>query len=186
MTEGLGEAASVRVSYYLAEGFPEAAKLMASKVACIAFVEALIVSSILLVAGPNIVVAITTDTILEIMENQLIGLTALANLSMTFTQIYWSLAGAQGSYGAASATILFSRWLLTLPIAAICVFPYNFGLDSLAGCVSVGYATAAFVLSLRVFNSDWKALSQAAQEELLPLDEEDEDDLSFDDSSEGF
>ena len=37
-TEGLGEAASVRVSLYLADGFPAEAKLLASKVAFLACV----------------------------------------------------------------------------------------------------------------------------------------------------
>jgi Na+-driven multidrug efflux pump len=183
-TEGLGEAASVRVSFHLAEGYPADAKSLASKIAVIAFIEGLVITSILLVAGPNIATLLAKrDYNLENMINNLIGLTALANISMAFAQVYWSLAGAQGSFGIASATILLSRWLVTIPIACTCIFAYKYDLDALAGAVAVGYATAAFVLSVRVFSSNWMSLSLAAQEELLPLDGE--GDLSSD-SSVGF
>jgi Na+-driven multidrug efflux pump len=114
-TEGLGEAASVRLSFLLGEGFPAEAKLLASKVAFLACIEAMVVTSVLLVAGPNIAAALTTDIVLENILNNLMGLTSLANVAMTFAQVYWSLAGAQGSYGAASATILLSRWIVTIP-----------------------------------------------------------------------
>lgn len=181
-TEGLGESASVRVSYYLSEGFPIDAKLLSSKVAFWACVQALVVTSIFLVAGPNISESLTTDNVLKSIINDLIGLTSLANIPMTLAQVYWSLVGAQGHYAVASATILLSRWLVTMPLAAICVFGYSYDVDSLAGSVATGYATAAFALSLHIFNADWMGLSISAQEELLPFDDDDGD-LSSDSSS---
>ena len=180
-TEGLGESASVRVSYYLSEGFPIDAKLLSSKVAFWACVQALVITSIFLVAGPNISESLTTDNVLKAIINDLLGLTSLANIPMTLAQVYWSLVGAQGRYAIASATILVSRWLITMPIAAICVFGYSYNVDSLAGSVATGYGTAAFALSLHIFNADWMGLSISAQEELLPFD--DDGDLSSDSSS---
>lgn len=175
-TEGLGEAASVRVSYYLSEGFPTEAKNLSSKVAFLACVEGLIITSIFLIAGPNISSSLTTDTVLQNLMNDVMGLLALANIPMTLAQIYWSLVGAQGKYAVASATILLARWLVTVPMSAILVFQYNYEVESLAGAVATGYATAAFVLSLNVFTADWEKLSLAVQEDLLPLDDDDEDD----------
>lgn len=180
-TEGLGESASVRVSYYLSEGYPIDAKLLSSKVAFWACVQALVITSIFLVAGPNISESLTTDNVLKTIINDLLGLTSLANIPMTLAQVYWSLVGAQGQYAVASATILLSRWLVTVPLAAICVFGYSYNVDSLAGSVSTGYATAAFALSLYIFNADWMSLSISAQE-LLPFDDDDGD-LSSDSSS---
>jgi Na+-driven multidrug efflux pump len=180
-TEGLGESASVRVSYYLSEGFPIDAKLLSSKVAFWACVQAMVITSIFLVAGPNISESLTTDTVLQTIINNLLGLTSLANIPMTLAQVYWSLVGAQGRYAVASAAILLSRWLVTMPLSAICVFGYSYDVDSLAGSVATGYATAAFVLSLHIFNADWMGLSISAQEELLPFDED--GDLSSDSSS---
>jgi hypothetical protein len=75
-------------------------------------------------------------------------------------------------------------------VALICVFVYAYDVDALAGAVAVGYATAALVLSVKVFNSDWMALSVAAQQEFMPMDDEveglslgDDDDDGDDDSS---
>jgi len=174
-TEGLCEAASVRVSYYLMEGFPTDAKLLASKVSFLAGVQSLLLTSIFLLAGPNISNAFTNDRTLETMMNDLLTLTALAIIPMTLTQVYWSLLGTQGNYATASAAILASRWLVTVPIAAILVFGQNWEIDALPGSVAAGYATAAFVLSLSVFNTDWNVISLMIQEEMMPM-EDDEDD----------
>jgi Na+-driven multidrug efflux pump len=185
-TEGLGEAASVRVSFHLAEGFPAEAKLLASKVAFLALVEALALTSIFLITGPIFSESLTTDTVLQDMLNGLMGLTALANIPMAMAQIYWSLVGAQGKYAVASASILLSRWLVMIPIGAVFVYGFEYDVDALAGGVAVGYATAAFILSLHVFSSDWTSLSLSMQQSLLPHDDDDEDDddsFSSDDAS---
>ena len=159
LTEGIGEAASVRVSFFLTEGLPDEARRLANKVAFMTFILVLGVTSIFLMAGPNIAVALTTDSTLQHLFVQLVGLTGLANVSMTFAQVYWSLAGAQGRYSLASATILFCRWLIVLPIASICIYRYFFDLRSVAGAVAVGYGVAAFTLCFFVFRSDWNAIA---------------------------
>lgn len=169
LTEGLGEAASVRVSFYLTEGLPNEAKRLANKVAFMSYILVLLVTSIFLMAGPNIAVALSTDRTLQHLFVQLVGFTGLANVSMTFAQVYWSLAGAQGRYSVASATILFCRWLIVLPMASICIYRYFFDLRSVAGAVAVGYAVAAFVLSFFVFRSDWNAVAVALREETEPI-----------------
>jgi len=169
LTEGIGEAASVRVSFFLNEGLPDEAKRLASKVAFMSLVLVLLVVSIFLMAGPNIAVALTTDSTLQHLFSQLVGLTGLANVSMTFAQVYWSLAGAQGRYSVASATILFCRWLIILPMASICIYRYDFDLVSVAGAVAVGYAVAAFSLSFFVFRSDWNAIAMSLQDDGEPL-----------------
>lgn len=188
-TEGLGEAASVRVSFYLAEGFPMGAKHLSSKVAFLAFVEGLVITSIILLAGPNIAEALTTDTVLKKLLNDLLGLTALANVPMTLAQVFWSLLGAQGKYAMASATILLTRWVVTIPISALFVFGYAYESHVVAGAVACGYATATVVLSLLVFISDWARLSESVQEDLLPEDDNEIIDIldsDDDDSSDGF
>jgi len=209
-TEGIGEAASVRVSFFLSEGLPDEAKRLANKVTFMSFVLVLTVSSIFLMAGPNIAVALSTDKTLQHLINQLVGTAVLANVSMTFAQVYWSLAGAQGRYSVASATILFCRWFIVLPMASICIYHYNFDLMAVAGSVAVGYAVAAFALSFQVFCSDWDAIAQSmVEEEFNPMmndnmcegypsdedgmglfdegdddDDDDDDDSSYDDEEE--
>ena len=164
-TEGLGEAASVRVSFFLSEGLPVEAKLLAHKAVFLSLVMALSVTSIFLIAGPSIAVALTKDSALQHLFYQLVGMAGVANVSMTMAQMYWSLAGAQGRYSVASATILFCRWLLVLPLSAICVYRYRFDLVAVAGSVALGYAVATVALACYVFNSDWHAVACSMQEE---------------------
>lgn len=178
-TEGLGEAASVRVSYHLVEGAYDIAKVLSRKVAFLAFIEAMIITSILLIIGPNITTSLTRDSVLQTISNEMMGLTALANIPMTLAQVYWSLVGAQGKYGVASATILFSRWFVTIPMSAIFVYGFHYQESTLTGAIAIGYATAAFVLSTHVFAPDWSRFSFAAEEDLFAIDEDEDDEDIF-------
>jgi Na+-driven multidrug efflux pump len=169
-TEGLGDAAAIRVSFLLAEGQPVEAKILSNKVAFLAGIEALLATSIFLMAGPNITVSLTTDSTLENLLNDLVGMTGLANVAMAFAQVYWSLVGAQDRFGLASSTILLCRWLVTMPLAFSFIFGLSYDLRAVAGSIAVGYATASSFLAYCVYQSDWHSLSVAAHEEAY-LDE---------------
>ena len=162
-TEGLGEAASVRVSFFLSEGLSVEAKQLAHKVTFLSVVMVLAVASLFLTMGPTIAVVLTKDSALQHLFYQLVGMAGLANVSMTMAQVYWSLAGAQCRYSVASATILFCRWLLVLPMASICVYWLRYDLVAVAGCVALGYAVAAAALAWYVFDSDWHAIACSMQ-----------------------
>jgi Na+-driven multidrug efflux pump len=159
LSEGLGEAASVRVSFHLAGGMPTEGKRLSNKVAFLTFILVLGVTSIFLMAGPNIAVALSTDSTIQHLFTQLVGFTGLANVSMTFAQVYWSLAGAQGRFSLASASILLCRWLVMLPFAFICIYTFSFDLVAIAGSVAVGYAVATVALASVIFRSDWEQLA---------------------------
>lgn len=158
LADGVGDAASARVSFYLAEGMPIDARRLSNKVACMTFTMVLIVTSCFYMLGPRLVVLLTKDATLQNLLNNLVGMTGLSNISMTVAQMYWSLAGAQGYYEMASVTILFSRWLIILPFAAIVIFRLNYDPAAAAGVVAVGYSIAACYLSCNVVVSDWENL----------------------------
>jgi Na+-driven multidrug efflux pump len=164
-TEGIGDAAAIRVSFLLAEGQPAEAKILSNKVAFLAGVEAILATSIFLMAGPNITVSLTTDSTLENLLNDLVGMTGLANVAMAFAQVYWSLIGAQDRFGLASSTILLCRWLVTMPLAFAFIFGLSYDLRAVAGSIAVGYATASSFLAYYIYQSDWHSLSVAAHEE---------------------
>ena len=109
--------------------------------------------------GPNISAILSIDPTIQHLFVDLIGPTGLATISMTFAQIYWSLSGAQNRFGFASATILLCRWIIMLPIAAICIYRYTFDLLSVAGAVAIGYAVATCILAYAVFTCDWEQIS---------------------------
>jgi Na+-driven multidrug efflux pump len=178
-TEGIGDAAAVRVSFLLAEGQPVQAKILSNKVVFLALVGSLLATSVFLMAGPNITVSLTTDSTLENLLNGLVGMTGLANVAMAFAQVYWSLVGAQGRFGLASSTILLCRWLVTMPLAFSFIFGLTYDLRAVAGSIAVGYATASSFLAYCVYQSDWQSLSVAAQEEAYPAEDENMLDFSL-------
>jgi Na+-driven multidrug efflux pump len=161
LTDGLGEAASVRVSFYLVEGLSSDARHLSNKICCLAAVLVLFVTSLFLMLGPRIAVLLTTDKVVQSLLNNLVGMTCLANSSMTIAQIYWSLAGAQGRFELASATILFCRWFIIIPLACLVIFQNNFDIEAVAAMVAVGYAVAAFILACKIFLSDWEAIGRS-------------------------
>lgn len=165
LAEGLGEAASVLVSFYLTQDLPMEAERVANKVAFFATILVLVVTSIFLMAGPNIAVILSTDSTIQHLFTQMVGLTGLANVAMTLAHVHWSLAGELGRIGLASATILFCRWLVILPVASICIFGYNLDLVAVSGAVAVGYAVAAFTLAWFVFQKDLELLSLSLRED---------------------
>lgn len=185
---GLGEAGAVRVSYYMAENQPMQARKVSNKLIFLAVIQSLCIGSIFIMLAPNIALVLTSFSVFQGIFNELVGMTALANFSMTMAQVYWSLVGAQGRFGVASVCIIASRWLVIWPTAAVCVFGFSFDIVSVAGAMSFGYAIASLALGMILMQSDWLQLALAVQAQFAPLDHEgaaqefDENDLD-DDSS---
>jgi Na+-driven multidrug efflux pump len=195
-TEGLGEGAAVRVSYYLTENLPNLAKQLANKAVFLSIVESTILTAIILMIGPNLSVALTQDAVLQNLFNDLVPMIALANLSMSLAQIYWSLVGAQGYFSRASAVILAIRWLAMIPLACALIYSNTFDLLSVVVCISMGYAIGGMLLARMIFQSDWTAVAadhrddagemDGVQMELDEVGGEEEESESEDDSSTGF
>mmetsp|Transcript_6443 Transcript_6443/g.9360 ORF Transcript_6443/g.9360 Transcript_6443/m.9360 type:complete len:133 (-) Transcript_6443:82-480(-) len=112
------------------------------------------------------------------MLNDVITYLGLGNLVMTYAMITWSLVGAQGRYRLATLTILWSRWLVTIPMACVVIFGFRLDLRSVMCCIIVGFATAGLTLAYVLFRSDWTRLSKILQElnALVEEDEEEEED----------
>ena len=194
-TEGLGEAAAVRVSLALSESNPEAAKVIAHKSILLCGISSIVITGVFLMTGTKLSVALTQDTTLQHLFNNLVGTTGLANIAMSLSQVYWSLLGSQGRFGVASSCILLCRWLLTMPLACLYIFKATFDLPSITSALAVGYMTSTTLLAWRLHKSDWTFYSNLALEDAMPEDlglldaeesegeEEEEDDFDFDDES---
>jgi Na+-driven multidrug efflux pump len=167
--DGLGGAGAMRISYYLSESQPGEARIVSLKVVFLGAIQAFSFSSIFLMLGPDLSVWLTKDLVLQNMFLDLVGMTAVANFSMTFALTCWSLVGmGQGRFGVATATIVLCRWLVVYPLAGIVVFRFRHGTSSVAGSIAVGYATAGFALACVLIRSDWKQLSLEAREAFYP------------------
>jgi Na+-driven multidrug efflux pump len=175
--EGFGDASAVRISCYLAENFSEDAHSLSRRVVLLTVVLAFSLHSILLMAGPNIVVAITNDwTMQNIMEN-MIGVVGLAAISLALAQIYWNLLAVQGEFSTASIIIVVGRWGVIMPMALACIFGFKLAPESVIYAISVGYITSAVVLAVLVYRTDWRTCTAAAREN---FDEEEEPEDGFD------
>ena len=185
LTEGIGEAAAIQVAYLLAAAQPERAKKLSHMVIYLAVIQSLLVTSGLYMAGKYLAILLSSDPTIQHMMNNSIALIGLANVTMAFSQVSWSLIGAHGRFRLATSVVFFSRWIVTIAIALITIFVFFLDLNSVSGSLVVGYATALFALTSIVLRSDWARLAQLMQEmnnpmERDPLEYLDED---FDDDS---
>ena len=156
LTEGIGEAAANQVTHLLSVGRIDCAKKLCYGAIFMAAIQSVLVTSALYMSGQYLVVLFTTDPTIQ----HLIG---LANVVMALSQITWSLIGAQGRFRLATFVIFFSRWLVTMPLALVCIFVFQLDLNAVSGSLVVGYSTACCALTVLLLSSDWVRLSQMMQ-----------------------
>ena len=180
-TEGISEAAAIRIAYHLSASEPGMAKKLARKVLYWTSVVSLSLSAILLLSGRHLIVALTVDyTLQHLLDNQ-VGLLALANLSLGFGQVCWSLIGAQGKFNLATLVVLACRWAVTMPLSLAFIYALNYDEEALAGAVAVGSSTAACALAFVLFSSDWNDVAQDLfMKGLLSCEDDDDFDFEFD------
>lgn len=187
-TEGIGEAAATQVAFLLAAAQPERAKKLSYSVLYIGLSQSLLITAALFMSGRHLAILLTADNTMQHMMNNAISLLGFANLAMSFSQVGWSLIGAQGRYRLATSVMFFCRWLVTIPVALVSIFVFFLDLSSISGCLAVGYSTASCVLTFIVIRSDWDRLANLMQQ-TNNTPEEDALDFEFDDSddsSDGF
>lgn len=160
LTEGIGEAAANQVTYLLSMGQVESAKKLCYGTIYMAVFQAVLVTSALYISGQYLAVIFTTDPTIQHMMNNTIVLVGFANVIMAFSQITWSLIGAQGRFRLATFVIFFSRWMVTMPCALVCIYVFDFDLNAVSGSLVVGYATASCALTVIVLSSDWDRLAR--------------------------
>jgi len=187
-TEGIGEAAAIQVAFLLAAAQPERARKLSFSILYLGLVQSLLITSALFMSGRHLAMLLTTDNTMQHMVNDAITLLGFANVAMSFSQVGWSLIGAQGRFRLATSVMFFSRWLVTIPVALVTIFVFFLDLSAISGCLIVGYSTASCVLTFIVIRSDWDRLANLMQQ-MNNASEKEELDFEFDDSddsSDGF
>ena len=175
LTEGIGEAAAIQVAYLLAAIQPERARKLANTVIYLAVVQAVLVTSILYMIGRYLAVVLTTDPVLQHLMNDTIALLGLANVTMAFCQVSWSLIGAQGRFRLATSVVFAARWLVTIPMALLTILVWELDLNAISGSLVIGYATSASALTFIVLRSDWNRLARIMQDMNKPVKANDGD-----------
>jgi len=163
LTEGIGEAAANQVTYLLSTGQINSAKKLCYGAMLMAVTQAVLVTCALYMSGQYLAVLFTTDPTIQHLINNTIVLIGFANIIMSFSQITWSLIGAQGRFRLATFVIFFSRWVVTMPCALVSIYMFNLDLNAMCGSLVLGYATACCALTVIVLRSDWDRLSRLMQ-----------------------
>lgn len=179
-TEGIADAAEIRVSYHMGKGQPEMAKISAHKSLLFSFIFSCFVTSIFFIIGDDLPTFLTHDPTIQHMIARLIPLVGIANITLTTGMVCWSLIGAQGRYQFATYIVSVCSWTVTIPVCAFCTYYLNIDAQGLAGGITMGYATTGTILSYFLFRSNWKRLSERVQEIIRTAGE-----IVSSDSSEG-
>lgn len=164
LTEGIGEAAAIQVAFLLVASQPERARRLANTVMYLAIIQSLIVTSLLFMLGKYLSVILTLDSTLQHFINNSISLLGLANVTMAFSQVGWSLIGAQGRFRLATSVVFVARWLVTIPAALLIVLVWKLDIDALGGALVLGYSTSSCAMTFIVLRSDWERLSRGMEE----------------------
>ena len=182
-TEGIGEAAAVRVAYHLGKGHPELAELSSYKSLLLSFGLSLFVTAGFFLCGNDLPTWFSSDETIQRMLSELIPLVGFGNITMCFGMVSWSLVGAQGRYRLATLTSMISSWCITVPMSVIVVVALNLNLKGLVGAVIAGYSTSSVILMYIILRSDWVRLSKIIQELNAVTGEIDSSDDEDDESS---
>ena len=183
-TEGIGEAAAIRVAYHLGHNNPIMAKRSSNKALFVASVQSLFVTSLLFMGGKNVASLMTSDATLQKLLNDTMALLGLGNVLMTYSMVTWNLVGAQGRYRLATLVILLSRWLVTIPCAVLFAYGFIFDLESIIGSMIIGFATGGLCMAYVLFRSDWSRLAKILQELNDMVFDSDSDENSDEEESE--
>ena len=163
-TEGLAEAAAVRVAFHLGKGHPALAKLSSYKSMLLSFVLSLFVTTIFFICGNYLPIWLSSDKTIQHMLSEIIPLVGFGNITMAVGMVSWELVGAQGRHRLATFASAICSWFVTIPLSAAFVLALNINLKGLVGAVIVGNITSGFILMCIILRSDWKGLSEKIQE----------------------
>lgn len=165
VTNGIGDAAEIRVAYHLGDNHPTMAKLSAYKSLLLGMLVASAVSIFYFQMQDHIPAWFTSDETLQSMLSELVPFVGVANLTMTFGMQCWSLVGAQGEYKLATWINFISSWGVVMPLAALFVFVLNIDLQGLTSAVCVGYLSTGSALSFVLLSTNWPKVAKKIQEE---------------------
>jgi len=74
--------------------------------------------------------------------------------------VSWALVGSQGRYRLATLIAFVCTWCVTLPLASIYIFGFNFDLQGPVSAVVIGYSVTGTCLQYVLVRSDWGRLSK--------------------------
>jgi len=187
ISEGVGEAAEIRISLHLGNNNAVLAERSTYKSLFLGLLVALIIS-VITFSLENIIPAwFTQDPALQQLLKELIPFVGVANVTMVFGMNCWYILGAQNKFVLATWIMALSSWGICLPLAALFTLVCHFDLQGLASAVASGYVIAGGCLSYITIITEWDAVAlkvSTDNEESSSSSEEDDEEESSNDKEE--
>ena len=107
---------------------------------------------------------------------ELLPLLGVGNIFLTAGCVSWALVGAQARYRLATFVAFVSSWGITMPLAAIMTYVFNFNLQGITSAVVIGYSVTCTALFYILLRSDWVRIA----EHVVEINGESDDESSVD------
>jgi len=164
-------ASQVRVAHLLGHGRPREAKYSSDKSLFMGVVSACVISAALGTLQNSLPQWLTNDGILQRMLKDLMPMTCLGVALLSFGSLSCCILCAQGRTAVATAVTGFGSLFITIPLASVSTFYFNYNLKALAGCLIIGYSTSGFFNSLLMLTSNWRRISKIVRRRTKHLEE---------------
>ncbi|KAL7557537.1 hypothetical protein ACA910_019318 [Epithemia clementina (nom. ined.)] len=157
------DASEIRVSNLLGSNQPNRARYYAHKSLLVSVVVAIFCSLPIYFLSSKIPAWFTKDETMQYLFEELVPYMCIGNVTMMFGSVTWTLLGAQGRYGLATAMGFVGSWGVTLPLSAIFTYGLGSDLPGLASAVVIGNACSGSLNSFFLVRSNWEKLSKIQQ-----------------------
>ena len=166
----ISDASEVRVAHLLGLGRPKLAKYSSDKSILLGVISGFVMSAVLGVLQTSLPKWLTNDGILQRMLTNLMPIVCLALAVLSFGSMSYSILCSQGRTPLATTVSGCGSIFVTLPLASVSTFHFNFDLQALASCLLLGYASSGFVNSLLMLTSNWKRVSRTVRRRTKQLE----------------
>jgi MatE len=164
LAEGIGQAAEIRVAFHLGNNHPNLAKMFAYKSTLLGMFGAFIISGTFYIYLNRIPSLITTDETLQSIMTTTLPYVGFGNMALSFSYLSWYIIGAQGRFKLGMLVSLASLWGITVPLAIVFTWKFQWNLSGLCSAVVIGYTAMGVGLSFFALTSDWEARAQKIYE----------------------
>lgn len=171
VSEGVGEAAEMRISLHLGNNNPVLAQHAVHKSLVLVLIVSISISILTFSLADDIPTWFTPDPTLQQLLKEVVPFVGVGNVTMAFGMICWYVLGAQQKYALATLTLALCSWGICLPLAVSFTLVCDFDLRGLASAVACGYVVAGACLSYFTMVTDWDAVALKISNENAEEDE---------------
>lgn len=158
-SDGLGNAAEVRVGFRMGAGQVGIAKMVGEKSIYFGVIVAVFETGLVFIMAKYLPGWLTPDPTLQKLLFDLLPLIGFGQILMVAGMEAWAVIGAQGRVRMATMIEFVISWFIGVPLSAIFVFALNLNLESMVAALTIAYTVGANVYLYVLFKSDWEGLS---------------------------